>query len=614
MQYESFFKQNVKKFKITTGSQAIGCCPLHEDRNPSFSCNCNDGTWFCHGCGEKGNVYQFAEKLGVEAPENENKWCEKMNEVERYTYEDEKGDPLFQVRRYEPKTFRQFHWDGSAWKSGLNGIRRVLYKLPQIINEPIIYVVEGEKDAETLWRWNIPATTCSSGAGKWRDEYSQNLRGKKIVIIPDQDQAGKKHAEQVAQSLWEKVESIKIVTLNKGKDISDWKAQGGTLEEFRSLIVNTPIFTLSPLSNLQKKNCFNLTTLKNLLNEPEVLQDWIVEGLLSIGGVSLLVAKPKTGKSTIARQIALAVAKGDNVFGRKSKSGLVVYLALEERRTDVKNHFRDMGVDGNENIKVHAAPTPEDAINQLKKMVEEESPSFIIIDTMSRLIRMKDVSDYSQATSGLDPILAIARGFNSHVMLLHHSKKGDDKSIDSILGSTGIAGSVDTIILMNRSDKYRTIKTIQRVGEDLPESVIEFDPETRLSKISGSKEEAEIKRFSETITQFLEDQNMPVKQQEIIEAVEGRSQFVRKTLKHMIEDGKVVKEGRGTSGSPYVYSLSSARPTYSGDNGTRDGFGSLTYQDKKEMSRPNIDQHSALVQESLSLFEGRIEKKVEELP
>jgi putative DNA primase/helicase len=97
-----------------------------------------------------------------------------------YDYVDEAGKLLFQVLRYEPKSFKQRQANGD-WN--LKDVRRVLYNLPGVIeaaaNEYGICIVEGEEDVKILLANNIPATTCPGGAGKWRDEYNEYLRGRR---------------------------------------------------------------------------------------------------------------------------------------------------------------------------------------------------------------------------------------------------------------------------------------------------------------------------------------------------------------------------------------------------------------------------------------------------
>ena len=159
--------------------------------------------------------------------------------VATYDYQDENGDLLFQVVRYEPKSFAQKHRNSTGeWIWNLEGVRRVLYHLPELIitgPSETIYFVEGEKDADNLWQWGQIATTSPGGANGWQDEYARYLTGKRICIIPDRDGPGMSYARQVANSLIGKAE-LKTILLPEGtKDISDWLDTGGDIEKLPSL-------------------------------------------------------------------------------------------------------------------------------------------------------------------------------------------------------------------------------------------------------------------------------------------------------------------------------------------------------------------------------------------
>jgi putative DNA primase/helicase len=149
-----------------------------------------------------------------------------------YDYTDPKGRLLYQVLRLRPKDFRQRRpiADG-RWEWSLGDVRRVLYCLPQLLAAPTdawVFVVEGEKDADNLARLGLVATTCAMGAGKWRPEYNAALRGRPVVILPDNDEPGRQHARQVAAALAGTAESVRILELpglpSKG-DVSDWLAR-----------------------------------------------------------------------------------------------------------------------------------------------------------------------------------------------------------------------------------------------------------------------------------------------------------------------------------------------------------------------------------------------------
>jgi hypothetical protein len=164
-----------------------------------------------------------------------------------YNYRDEKGDSLFQTVRLDPKDFRQRHVNGDGtWVWNLDGVRRVLYRLPDLLAAPLdrtVYVVEGEKDADRVRSFGLVATTNPMGAGKWSDEYSEYLRDRHIVILPDNDQAGHDHAQKVALSLNGVAATVKIVALpglpDKG-DVFDWFDADHTPGDLEQVVAATP--------------------------------------------------------------------------------------------------------------------------------------------------------------------------------------------------------------------------------------------------------------------------------------------------------------------------------------------------------------------------------------
>src|SRR5690606_4728186 len=99
------------------------------------------------------------------------------------------------------------------------------------------------KDVDNLRALGFTATTNPMGAGKWRDEYSESLRGAHAVILPDNDEPGRQHAERVARSLYGVAASVRVLALpdlpEKG-DVSDWLKNGGTAEELRAMIEAAP--------------------------------------------------------------------------------------------------------------------------------------------------------------------------------------------------------------------------------------------------------------------------------------------------------------------------------------------------------------------------------------
>ena len=133
-----------------------------------------------------------------------------------YKYLNKKNVLRYECVRYEDKSFayRRPNPDNEGeYLWNLNGIKKIPYRLPDFLNKETVFIVKGEKDVDNLWRGGLPATCNPMGAGKWRPEYNKFFTGKNVVIIPDDDNAGWVHAQQVAVSLYESelYKSIKII-------------------------------------------------------------------------------------------------------------------------------------------------------------------------------------------------------------------------------------------------------------------------------------------------------------------------------------------------------------------------------------------------------------------
>lgn len=227
--------QRVKKL---AGNSFLVTCPAHNDKVPSLHISLKDNTILLK-CQAGCLTEDVLKALGIEMSDLFTKPLEttKGKIVATYDYTDESGNQLFQVIRYEPKSFNQRRKDTKGeWVYNLDGVRRVLYHLPDIlIAQDTIYIVEGEKDADNLWKWGLVATTSPGGANTWKPEYAYPLMGKSVVIIPDNDLAGKAYARAVAKSLQGKVRSLACVILPDAKDVTDWLEQGADIAELKSL-------------------------------------------------------------------------------------------------------------------------------------------------------------------------------------------------------------------------------------------------------------------------------------------------------------------------------------------------------------------------------------------
>lgn len=178
---------------------------------------------------------------------------------------------------------------------------------------------------------------------------------------------------------------------------------------------------------IQHPKGFRFTELNVLLMEPEEDRPWLVDGLLPMAGFSIVAAKPKVGKSTLARNLALTIARGETFMDRKTAQGPVVYLALEEKRSEVQRHFQRMGA-LTEPVIVHVGAAPEEAVNELTLAIALHKPVLAIIDPLLKLVRVTNANDYAEVSRVLEPLIELARSSGCHLLCVHHGKRGTEWS------------------------------------------------------------------------------------------------------------------------------------------------------------------------------------------
>jgi len=219
--FELWHKDQKVKFEVTAtkreGKEWLALCPEHDDHNESLRINEEKRCYHCFVCGFAGPLYNSNRR---------NNTNQRKKIIAIYDYKDEKGRLIFQVVRYHPKKFSQRQPNGKGgWIDNIKGTRRVLYRLPEILRAPDpVFVVEGEKDVDNLWKWGLTATTSPMGVRKWRKEYNKPLARRSVILIPDNDKSGIEHMEEVGKNLYGKAKEIKwleLPGLDEKEDVSD---------------------------------------------------------------------------------------------------------------------------------------------------------------------------------------------------------------------------------------------------------------------------------------------------------------------------------------------------------------------------------------------------------
>jgi len=247
-QYERYYRNRLGDGEIRPTENGLSaCCPFHDDQNPSLEVGLEKGQWYCRACRIGGLMIHFEQRIAGCEPDTALRniasflglgQAQPQEEpIAKYDYCDENGVLLFQVLRLPDREGRKRFvariedLDApGGYRFGIGETRRVLYQLPDVVRAQQVIVVEGEKDVGTLNDEQgfpsrdggyVAVTTSPFGAGNWREEYAETLRGKDVVILPDSDEPGRAHADSVLHSLHGIAASARVVNLPQEEGIKD---------------------------------------------------------------------------------------------------------------------------------------------------------------------------------------------------------------------------------------------------------------------------------------------------------------------------------------------------------------------------------------------------------
>jgi hypothetical protein len=483
--------------------------------------------------------------------------------VAEYDYTDEHGEVLYQACRTNPKGFFQRRPDGEGgWEYKLNNVRRVLYRLPELLQADqaaTVFVCEGEKDADALRNLGLVATTNAGGAGKWRYEYNEHLCGRNVVILPDNDEPGHEHGEQVSKSLSGVAASVKVVSLpglpEKG-DVSDWLKAGGTAEMLLEFSNKQPDVECNA-ANIERKRLI-ISAAELLAHEfPE--PNFAINGILS-EGVTIFAGKPKLGKSWCALGIAVAVASGGRALGSiPVKQGDVLYLALEDGPRRLQDRLTK--VLGNEPIPKRldcATEWPrlnDGGITELEAWVKSHPDArLIVVDTL-KMVRPQERGRakqlYDVDYEAIQPLAKFARGNGISVVVVHHTRKMEsDDPVDLISGSFGLTGSADGILVLKKP-RAGSETVLYSNGRDFEaqELALRWDAQIFGWSIVGNAEHLNLNPERRAIIDLIELDG-PKTPKQVAGMLKRNDGATRKLMRAMESDGQLENDGSGCYSVP----------------------------------------------------------------
>jgi hypothetical protein len=279
-------------------------------------------------------------------------------------------------------------------------------------------------------------------------------------------------------------------------------------------------------------------------------------------GTSILCADPKCGKSTLARQLAVAVAEEKDFLGFPTVGGDVLYLFLEGPLGAVQMHLKKLGHTGQRGtIHVIDERMPDDNTFGLARLSEtmKRLPNvrLVIVDPLSKLLRLQDSDKGDEVGPAMEQVEKFAKTHRLHAMALAHQKKKKDPNnlFSSMMNSTAFRGATDTNISLSKQGTQRIIETESRWGPEIRPTLLKFDEEREASSLDISVEKAEqeqhavrdkkkIQRIEGEIIDALR-RGKRLTTGKLLEEVTGKTTTVLTVLEQMKDSGKLQTEQDG---------------------------------------------------------------------
>lgn len=364
-------------------------------------------------------------------------------------------------------------WEGAERIDITEPCPHGLYRFPQLREEMAqaegdrrtIFVVEGEKDADTLAAWDCVATTNSGGASNWRPEHSEEMRGADVVVLLDNDKAGRERGHAIALSLRGVAARVRALSwpdywreCPDGGDITDWRDKGaGTVDGLFGIVDKLPVW-----SPAMPETKFGAVRYADIDQHAAALQ-WTIKGILQRATVSLWYGAPSSGKSFLLTDAALAIARGIPWMGYRTRPGLVIYQTGEGGvgfRLRLKAYREHEKIVPGDDIPFVYLPTRINLFTadaDVDKMIEEikawasfyDNPlELVVIDTFNAASGGANENANQDVGKVLDRCRKIAEATGAHVAVVHHTPAAGGKP----RGHSSLVGDVETTMAIEQTE------------------------------------------------------------------------------------------------------------------------------------------------------------------
>lgn len=464
-------------------------CPFHNDCQASGSIHngTRDGAYLytCHACewnygkrsGDVVAIVQRSKGIDFRAASERVVYREAAPAITAYArrlrlkteggwrYEDAEGSTALIVVRFngtDGKQYRPFHRGRNGWAIGDSAGVLPLYGLSELSDAKRVYVVEGEKCVEAAREIGLTATTSAHGAkGAKKTDWSP-LAGRDVVILPDNDDAGRKYAEDVASIVSAlnppaRAKIVRLPDLPEKGDIADFLAardtvdQGTVRQELDALADETAMMVTgaSILRNDDTPKSRFAVTVSLSDVEPEAVR-WLWPQRIPLGKLTILVGDPGVGKSFITLDIAAHVSTGSpwpDIPDIRNKPSKVVILSAEDDLADtIRPRLDAAGADTKNIVAITAIKergkdgesyfSLDRDLPALEKVIAEEKARLVIVDPITAYLGKTDSHNNADVRGLLAPLAAMAARHDCAILAVTHLNKNEKgKAIYRAMGS-----------------------------------------------------------------------------------------------------------------------------------------------------------------------------------
>jgi 5S rRNA maturation endonuclease (ribonuclease M5) len=521
-------------------------CPAHPDQVNSLCIHNRDGVWLlkCQaGCATEDVVTAVKLRMSDLFPTKPNGGTP---DGAIYPYVDEQERVLFQVVRREGKRFQQRQPDPDRpgeWIWNMQGVRRVLYRLPRVLTAveagEKIYLAEGERDVHALERAGVAATCNPGGAGKWRAEYAETLRGANVIVIADKDEPGRKHAEAVRASLAAVTNSVRVAEAKRGKDAADHLTAGLSVDEF-------------VITSGQERRSLNILSQDEFLSMTFEAESAFIEGMVPCHSLGTIAALPDAGKSFLAQDIATRVACGDGtVLGKQVLAqGRVLYVFEDDSTKDQWDRVhlfagkhpavgKPLYWCVNEGVQL-----PRDT-ELLREYIEELKVDLLVLDSFYNVTPGLNLRDNEAEQVVIQLKQEVVKPTGCTVLIVDHMPHPTEANTGRLRAYGGVfkGAAIRFGIYLDSSRPQYKLEIRGNNFPKTPKTNVHFNPDTLLFALGTNPASSDSDEWKPTIlmeraSRYVEACEEPPSKNQVEKAIHGKSSdHKRQAVDILIRDG-----------------------------------------------------------------------------